>query len=289
MGGNSSKSDVQQVNEFFTQQTTNFMTTNRNSVNLTNLGTAKVNIKNAHIDGCKTYVKNGVDLSSTATGQLTATQITDLLSSLKTATDQAIDNQANQSNGFIAPSVANSADARTNLKNSVKSIIDTTVKVENIQEVIANAQGTATTDFDGLTYNCPEYTYSPLPCGPSDQSGCNFVIDNNVKSTLVAKGVADLVTQNLSKVIEENTNDTVVKQSATQKNAGLDDLVSAITGPYAMISGIIAGIIILVICIVIIAAATKGKGAAKAAAAAAGGGGGFAMPRMPRGAYGAWN
>ena len=44
MGGNQSKSDVTQVNEFFKQTTENFMTTNRNTVNASNTGIAQVNL-----------------------------------------------------------------------------------------------------------------------------------------------------------------------------------------------------------------------------------------------------
>lgn len=286
MGGNQSKSDVTQVNEFFKQTTENFMTANRNSVNASNLGTSSVVMKDSTLKYCNFAVKNGVDLSTVATAELSATQITEMLSQLKTATDTEIDNQAKQSNGFIAPAVANSAEATTNLKNSVKEIIDRNVTVENIQEVVANAKGTANFDFIGMNVECnPAYRF-PGPCSMTDQSGCDFVIDQNVKSHLVAKGVADLVTSALSSTISENSNKAVVKQSSTQENAGLDDLVAAITGPYAMISGIIVGVILLIICVVVVLAATKGKGAAaKMAGAAGGGGGGFAMPRMPYGPY----
>lgn len=290
MGGNSSKSDVTQVNEFFKQQTENFMTTNRNTVNATNLGTSSVVMKDSTLRNCKFAVKNGVDLSTVATAELSAQQITQMLSQLKTATDQEIDNQAKQSNGFLAPAVANSAAATTNLKNKVKEIIDRNVTVENIQEVVANAKGTAQFDFIGMNLECsPEYRF-PGPCSMTDQSGCDFVIDQNVKSHLVAKGVADMITDALSSTISENVNKSAVKQSSTQENAGLDDLVSAITGPWALASAAIVGVIFLIICIVIIAAAMKGKGTGAAAnmAGAAGGGGGFAMPRMPRMPYGAW-
>ena len=294
MGGNTSKSDVTQVNEFFKQQTEKFMTENRNTVNASNTGTAQVNLTRSKIKKCKFYTKNGVDLSTTATAQLSAQQITQMLSQLKTATDTEIDNLAKQSNGFIAPAVANSAEATTNLKNSVKEIIDREVTVKNIQEVVANAQGTATTDFVDMELECdPAYRDNTAPCDPVNGStGCDFVIDNNVKSHLVAKGVADMITDALSSTVSENTNKAVVKQSSTQENAGLDDLVAAITGPYAMISGIIVAVILIIICVVVIGAAAKGKGAAAAAAGAgagAGGRGGFAMPPMPRMPYGAWS
>lgn len=282
MGGNQSKSDVQVVNEFYKQQSERFMTENRNTVNASNLGTSSVTLKNSDISGCKWYVKNGVDLSTTATAELSAQQITQMLSQLKTATDNEIDNQAKQSNGFIAPAVANSAEATTNLKNSVKEIIDREVSVKNIQEVVANAQGTAAFDFVGMKATCDPAYRSPGPCGISDQSGCDFVVDQNVKSSLVAKGVADMITDALSSTISENVNKAVVKQSATQENAGLDDLVKAITGPWALASAAIVAVIILIICCVIIAASMKGKG----------GGGGAprmpAMPPMPRMPYGAW-
>jgi hypothetical protein len=127
------------------------------------------------------------------------------------------------------------------------------MKSTNVQKVFADARNIQDLDFSSIDMECaPEYRV------PGEK---DLVINQKLKSAVVAEGVADNLTQALSKVIVDNTVDTSVKQSATQKNAGLDDLVSALTSGWAIL--VFAIIMILIILAMVgpkILAAMKGGG-----------------------------
>jgi len=55
-----------------------------------------------------------------------------------------------------------------------------------------------------------------------------IIVDQNIKATVVAKGVADALTQAISKDEVLGSLVTDVKQTATTESKGLDDLVKAI-------------------------------------------------------------
>jgi hypothetical protein len=123
----------------------------------------------------------------------------------------------------------------TNLTNNVNNIINNTMQSNTVQNIFASVNNLNSASMAGLKASCNPAYKSPGACGPTDQTGCDFVIDQNLKASVEAKGVADALTQALANTITANTTDTSVSQSATQSNTGLDGLISAITGPYAMI------------------------------------------------------
>jgi hypothetical protein len=87
-----------------------------------------------------------------------------------------------------------------------------------------------------------------MQCDPQYRNAgeYDFELDQNVLQNITAKGIADAITSQMQKNSVLNSAITDLKQTATQKNAGLDDLVKALTG--------IWGIIGLIICCVIIGA-----------------------------------
>jgi len=203
-----------------------------------------------------------------ASGKMTDTQISDLRAQLTTKAKEQIDNEAAQKSGFLAPTVMNSAEARTNLKNKVTNIVETTITTSTVQEIIAQSNNTNVGVYRGLTYTCDPKYKATGKCGSDGTEGCDLVVDQNIKASVVAKGVADKLTQALSSVIADNTVDTTVKNTSSQTSAGVDDLVKAITGMYGMISGAV------LLCVVILAVVmmVAGKGG--------GGGGGGGAPMM---------
>ena len=179
--------------------------------------------------------------------------IQDLSTALQNQAKTAIDNAATQGNGFFSTAIANSTEAKTDLKNKVTNIIDNTMKSTNVQKIFSDARNLQDLDFSHIDMECaPAYRIA----GQND-----LVINQKLKSAVVAKGVADNITQALSQVIVDNTADTTVKQKADQKNAGLDDLVSAIFSGWGMI---VIGCIILLMLLVFVGpkimAAMKGGG-----------------------------
>jgi hypothetical protein len=253
MGGNTSKSSVQQVNEFFNQTTNSFVSENSNEVSAANLNTQTIKVTGSKFKNCVVDVTQEIEATTVSTGKMENKSIQDLSTALQNQAKTAIDNAATQGNGFFSTAIANSTEAKTDLKNTVTNIIDNTMKSTNVQKVFADARNLQDLDFSHIDMECaPQYRIA----GQND-----LVINQKLKSAVVAKGVADNITQALSQVIVDNTADTTVKQKADQKNAGLDDLIGALTSGWAML--VFAIIIILIILAMVgpkILAAMKGGG-----------------------------
>jgi hypothetical protein len=262
MGGNSSKSAVQQTNEFFNKTTFEFMNKNSQTVNAANQGVNTVIFENSDIANCRYYVGQNIDMTTTATGEMQGKTAVDLANELKSKVSEFVDNQAKQSSGFLAPSILNSSEAQTDLKTTVHNIIDQKITNENLQTITASAKGENNFSFKGMKAPCDPAYKLPGKCQASDTSGCDFVVDQNIKTALVAKGMADLLTTALSKTITDNTVDTTVKQSSTQETRGLDDLVKAITSGWGMASLGVCIVIVLIIVLMIVmgGVSSMGKG-----------------------------
>ena len=140
MGGNQSKSSVQQVNEFFNKTTNSFISSNSQQVQASSLNTNTLLFPRSKFIKCKVSIKQSIDSDVIATGQMSIENISALTAKLKSDASAAIDNAASQKSGFLAPSIANSASATTDLKNKVTNIVENTMKSETVQNIFANAQ-----------------------------------------------------------------------------------------------------------------------------------------------------
>ena len=264
MGGNSSKSSVQQTNEFFNQSTKSFMSSLTQNVAATGTVKQNVNFSDAVFTGCHVRVTQTVIQTINAQGQLKAENSADLTSSLANSANTAIDNSASQHNGFLAPAVGNSAQATTDLKTKVTNIISTTVSSKTVQDIIAAGLSNQSIDAHGMVGTCdPKYHIA----GEYD-----FDFDQNITQSITAKGIADAITNALVADSSVTSAVTSVKQSATQSNAGVDDLVKAFTGIY----GIICGVICCIIIVIGVVMMSMGKGGG----GGGGGGGGFNMASL---------
>jgi hypothetical protein len=247
MGGNSSKSAVTQTNEFFNKTTNSFVSENSQKVSASALNINKLNFQRATFKGCRVAIRQTIDSDVIATGEMTTQNIQDLTTKLKNDASTAIDNAAKQSNGFIAPAVANSASATTNLKTTVTNIIDNTMSSKTVQDIFANARNKNDGDFSDLYYECDPAYKTPGSCNASDSAGCDFVVDQNIKSKVVAKGIADAITKALASTIADNTVVADVKQTSTQENAGVSQLVDSVFKGLTGIYGIIACVVCVLI------------------------------------------
>jgi hypothetical protein len=248
MGGNSSKSSVQQTNDFFNSVTNSFVSENSQKVSASQLNINKLNFQGASFKGCRVAIRQAIDSDTIATGQMTSQNIQDLTQKLKDSASSAIDNAASQKNGFLASGVANDTSATTNVKNTVTNIIQNTMSSKSVQDIFASASNKNDADFSGLTYECDPQFKSVGKCSADDSTGCDLVVDQNIKSKLVAKGVADAITKALSNVITDNTTSANVAQTSTQTNAGVSEAISA----WFQGVGGIAAIIACVVCVLIV-------------------------------------
>jgi hypothetical protein len=237
MGGNSSKSSVEQVNEFFNETTNSFMSENTQTVQASSVNLNSINLSDANIVGCGIDFNQSIDSETVATGQLSAQNIQDLTTQLANSSNAAIDNAATQQTGFLSPAIANSADARTNLKNNVTNIINNTMSSKTVQDIFASGRNTNASNINGLKLECKEFQ------SPETRV---LKINQAIKSRIMAQGVANALTEALSQTIVDNTSSTDVTQSSTQKSGGIDDLVSAI---FNGLNGIV-GVGVLIVCII---------------------------------------
>ena len=264
MGGNSSKTSVQQTNEFMTKISNSFVSENSQKVSAQSNNINAASFRGAKIKGCGVRINQSITSDTVATGKMTVQNIQDLSSKLKSESAAAIDQQAKTSQGFLAPSFGNSSTASTDIKNKVNTVIDNTMKSSTVQDIFARANNTNDADFSGVEYECFAWQ------SPEDRQ---IVVDQNIKATVVAKGVADAITQAISKDEVLGSLVTDVKQTATTESKGLDDLVSAIFSGITGIYGVIALIVICcccILCCVLVGAVAMGSG------------GGGEIPNIPK-------
>jgi len=175
-----------------------------------------------------------------------------LVNKLQSEMQNKIDQAATQQNGFLSPSFANSANATSDVVNASNTVISTTMSSSTVQNILAKAVSNQDINSSAIWMQC-----DPTYRNPGEY---DFVLDQNILQNITAKGIADTITSQMQQNTVLNSAITDLKQTATQKNAGLDDLISALTGMW--------GIIGLVVCCVIIGAIfllpmlLKGKGGA---------------------------
>jgi hypothetical protein len=225
------------------------MDSHSQTVNASANGVNTINLQGADLSGCRTYLSQDIDTSVTATGQLSTQSIGDLSSTLQNSASQKIDQMAQQKSGFLAPSVMNSATATSDLKTKVTNIINNTMQSTSVQNIFAAANNLNVANNQGLKASCDPTYKTPGPCGPSGQDGCDFVIDQKLKQTVVAKGVSDAITKALFSDTTVNSAVQAGTQTATQQTQGVNDLVDSIFKGLTGIYGIIA----LICCCVCIA------------------------------------
>ena len=241
MGGNTSKSSVQQVNEFFNKTTNDFVSANSNEVSAANLNTQTISVARSKFKNCVVDITQTIQATTVSTGKMESKSIQDLTADLKNKAQAAIENAATQKNGFLNSSIANSTSATTNLKNNVTNIIENTMKSTNVQKVFSDARNIQDLDFSSIDMECaPAYRIPNQP---------DLVINQNLKSEVVAKGIADILTKELSTVIADNTSDLTLKQKSEQHNAGVDDVIKALTEGWGLL---ILGIL-LCLCMALLA------------------------------------
>ena len=236
MGGNSSKTSVQQTNEFMTKITNSFVSENSQKVSAQSNNINAASFRGAKIKGCGVRINQSITSDTVATGKMTVQNVQDLTTKLKSEAAAKIDQAAATKQGFLAPSFGNSSTASTDIKNKVNTVIDNTMKSSTVQDIFAKANNRNEADFSGVEYECYEWQ------SPEDRQ---IVVDQNIKATVVAKGVADAITQAISKDEVLGSLVTDVKQTATTESKGVDDLVSAI---FAGLTGLYAAYAIILIC-----------------------------------------
>lgn len=252
MGGNQSKTSSSVTNKFLTDVTSSFMSSLNQTVSATGGTKQTINLSGSTFNGCRVQITQGASVTASATGTLSSQNQMALVNKLQSEMQNKIDQAATQQNGFLSPSFANSANATSDVVNASNTVISTTMSSSTVQNILAKAVSNQDINSSAIWMQC-----DPTYRNPGEY---DFVLDQNILQNITAKGIADTITSQMQQNTVLNSAITDLKQTATQKNAGLDDLISALTGMW--------GIIGLVVCCVIIGAIfllpmlLKGKGGA---------------------------
>ena len=254
MGGNQSRTFVQETRDFINEQTTEILNEMKQTASATGEATNTLDFTGAEFTDCRFAATQTIDASAIAQIQLSSDQTNSIADKLAAAINDKIDQTASQENGFLNTSVANDVDAVTDLKEKVKNVIQTTISNKTVQDAFAQMKATNAQNFSGFHMKCnPKYRERGA-CGKNDQTGCDFYVDQNAKVAVMATVIADQTTKNLfdNDTINNATSD--IQQSSDQENSGIEAAIKALfdgirdafTGPLAAVW--IAAVIMCCLC-----------------------------------------
>lgn len=207
---------------------------------------------------CNINASQKITSTQTTTGELSPSDMKDLRSKIKDATDASIDQQAKAKSGFFQTAPASSENI-SNYKKTVENKINNTVTDTQIQ------------DISNSVFNKNTKKVTLGEC--TDDSKLDFSQD--IVSQLVTEGIMKGVTKAVAGAEADVSQKLGIKSSSESKGSGLEDVIASIFAGLTSIYGIIC-IIVVCICLAFLAfdlspagqkATTNASGAAAAYAA----------------------
>ncbi len=229
MGNNQTVASTLISNEILNQNITNIIGNNKTNVNNVIEMSNTIRIENHGRITCKNFqTEQSNDANLNCAVSVTNEAVIDLKKELSTD----VTNQARATNkliqGFLAGiGQVNNTDMKMTLETIIHNVINTNVTINNINSILNSAKATN------------EYTLVNYGDITSDQ--CSIIQKNAVflQSSTIIKNLVDTALSD--NILTKVMNDAVQSNETQQK--GLDDLISALTAPLAIIA---LGLIILV-------------------------------------------
>jgi len=201
---------------------------------------------------CNIDATQKITSTQTTTGELSPTDMKDLRSKIKEATDASIDQQANAKSGMFQTAPATSENI-SNYKNTVENKINNTVTDTQIQ------------DISNSVFNKNTKKVTLGEC--TDDSKLDFSQD--IVSQLVTQGIMKGVSTAVAGAEADVSQKLGIKSSSESKGSGLEDVIASIFAGLTGIWGIIALILCVVCCgVLIFMLSPAGQDATKTAAKA---------------------
>ena len=155
MGSASSKSTLSITNDIVNKAifdfSQNYQVKTENNV----MVTQSINLAGAKIYGCEIEVENIADISSTVLQEFSQESTTELTNSITTALSTAAENAGSASAGFLSTGAANS-DVNTVINNRARNIIDNTLTMDTLNELVNKVNLNQSIEGEDLVYD---------PCG----------------------------------------------------------------------------------------------------------------------------
>ena len=231
----------------------NFVSSKSNKVTASGINLNDMELVIGRTSGhCNIDATQKITSTQTTTGELSPTDMKDLRSKIKEATDASIDQQAKAKSGFFQTAPATSENI-SNYKNTVENKINNTVTDTQIQ------------DISNSVFNKNTKKVTLGEC--TDDSKLDFSQD--IVSQLVTQGIMKGVSTAVAGAEADVSQKLGIKSSSESKGSGLEDVIASIFAGLTSIYGII-GIIVVCICLAFLAFALSpaGQDATKTAAKA---------------------
>ena len=215
-----------------------------------------INDQNFTVSGIKAY---GCDLSIGQTinadvkvmQTFTQEDTTDLLTAVVNDVEQKLKNESSRETGFLGVSGfdSKSTAAKTSILNKVKKSI-TSETINDVQAKVTNGQKLLVEKLVIDRCGMSVYLELGLPPPESVLLACiNAEGKCEMNQDLVIRFVAEQLGSKITKIINEDQLAIDLRNEVSavtvQKAKGLDDLLKAITGPYAIASAVCFGILMI--------------------------------------------
>ena len=269
MCNTSSTNLVTQVNDTVNETNMTFLSKHTSTAKADAVTVQSMKIKGLKVKGCKFNATQNADIKSTAIQQLTEQNITDLKTELSTAVDAKSNVDASAETNFGSTGSAASYN-KQDVVTMVKNVINKTVTVELVNEIIAQVNAKQKADFKDIEIdNCPLVSlymgqnrdppeYIAKTCMPPFP---DCVFGQNLAVSVAAQQITNAITTAI-------TNDSVLgsitvatESTASAKATGpLEGLGTLISAPIKAIGeifggGSLSGSIFSIICALIVLAA----------------------------------
>jgi len=248
MGANQS-AQLKQTTEVLNKSVTNIVNTNTTKANATQSNTNRYSIElgeGSELNCKEINLNQKIQSDQKLKVQAKISNVSDLKTMLKSAVDNATQQNNASANGFLTTAF-NNQKSNTEINNILKNEIENNITTENLTEcnaVIDNLNEGKLTLKKNAKINCDVFR-SPQEIATNQLVECYA---DAIQQALMQN-------ENIASAVNKST------QSNKSENKGAAELVNAVMGPYAMI--IIAVIVALVIFIPLIIFAFKSGGSSE--------------------------
>lgn len=255
MGASFSKTEA--INTVVNDTTFEFVQKNSNKKSTGVTTMQGINFQNADIQGCTVNVANIAKVDIYELQDVNQEETTEFINNIANNLKSEIENKIKRKTGFLATGTSSDI---TRIRNDIKNTLQTSITSETINEVFTNVRQIQTQEFKNYTLDartsCQRMTDSgtlallspdvQMECAKETLPVCNFT--NDLALSLASMQIASKVSSALLNNTQLLESVADLDQEIEDKKGGLEDVISAYTGPLAMVAiACVCGIVLILI------------------------------------------
>ena len=217
MGGNSSKQTIETTLEtdVLNKNIQNFITDNSQTVSASGANFQYMEIKMGDVTGCNISFDQKIDSEVASTGELSATELSEMESKAQTHLDNNVGALMEKMSGFASVQFDNDTeqDVKQNITNKLRNITEKTFDTSNYNEIVASVVNIQKQKIDIGDYDCT--------------TGGQIDVSQDISSKVIASAITDQLIDRFMK--DEQVADVLNKIEAEQSNRdeGVGEAVAA--------------------------------------------------------------